>query len=58
LAHAFADNGRGGTLPWVDPAYDFVGVYFSLLVTGAPGLNAAWRADLFSNVVTAAILTE
>jgi hypothetical protein len=24
----------------------------------APGLNAAWRADLFSNTVTAAALDE
>jgi hypothetical protein len=42
----------------VDPTNELVGVYFSLLLTGAPGLNAAWHADLFSNVVTAAILNE
>jgi hypothetical protein len=39
----------------LDPAYELVGVYLSLLLEGAPGLNPGWRADLFSNVVTAAI---
>jgi CubicO group peptidase (beta-lactamase class C family) len=57
-AQAFEHNGWGGTHLWVDPTFDLVGVYFSLLRTAAPGLNAAWRADLFSNVVTAAILNE
>ncbi len=57
-AQAFEHNGAGGTYLWVDPTYELVGVYFSLLLTAAPGLNAAWHADLFSNVVTAAILDE
>jgi CubicO group peptidase (beta-lactamase class C family) len=57
-AQAFEHNGRGGTYLWVDPTYELVGVYFSLLKTGAPGLNPPWRADLFSNMVTAAILDE
>ena len=57
-AQAFEHNGLGGTYLWVDPTYDLVGVYFSLLLAGAPGLYAAWRADLFSNTVTAAILDE
>jgi CubicO group peptidase (beta-lactamase class C family) len=57
-AQAFEHNGRGGTYLWVDPTYELVGVYFSLLMTGAPGLNPPWRADLFSNMVTAAILDE
>jgi CubicO group peptidase (beta-lactamase class C family) len=57
-ARAFEHNGLGGTYMWVDPTYDLVGIYFSLLLRGAPGLNADWCADLFSNVVTAAILDE
>jgi CubicO group peptidase (beta-lactamase class C family) len=57
-ARAFEHNGLGGTYLWVDPTSDLVGVYFSLLRTGAPGLNGVWHADLFSNVVTAAILYE
>jgi CubicO group peptidase (beta-lactamase class C family) len=57
-AEAFEHLGSGGTYLWVDPTYDLVGVYFSLLLAGAPGLNAPWRADLFSNVVTAAVLNE
>jgi CubicO group peptidase (beta-lactamase class C family) len=57
-AEAFEHNGLGGTYLWVDPTYDLVGVYFSLLMTGAPGLNSAWRVDLFSNMVTAAILDK
>jgi len=57
-AQAFEHNGLGGTYLWVDPTYELVGIYFSLLLTGAPGLNSPWRVDLFSNVVTAAILSE
>jgi hypothetical protein len=48
--------GSGGTYVWVDPMYDIVGVYFSLLHAGAPGMKPGWRADLFSNMVMAAIL--
>jgi serine-type D-Ala-D-Ala carboxypeptidase len=57
-AQTFEHPGSGGIYAWVDPTYELVGVYFSLLPRGAPGLNPAWRADLFSNMVTAAILFE
>ena len=33
-AQAFEHNGSGGTYLWVDPTYDLVGVYFSLLRRG------------------------
>jgi CubicO group peptidase (beta-lactamase class C family) len=55
---AFEHNGYGGTYLWVDPTYQLVGVYFSLVTEGAPGVNAAWRADLFSNAVTAAVVDQ
>jgi hypothetical protein len=41
---------------WIDPAYDLVGFYFSVLSHGRPGLCADWCADLFINAVTAAVL--
>ena len=57
-ASAFEHNGYGGTYLWVDPTYQLVGVYFSLVTERAPGMNAAWRADLFSNAVTAAVVDQ
>ena len=48
--------GAGGTYLWVDPVHEVVGVYLSLLLRASPGHFPAWNADLFSNMVTAAVL--
>jgi CubicO group peptidase (beta-lactamase class C family) len=64
---AFSHGGAGGTFMWVDPAYDIVGVYFSVAShRGAPpwvdvqevfGVGELLgRADLFVNAVTAAVV--
>jgi CubicO group peptidase (beta-lactamase class C family) len=60
-------GGAGGTLLWVDPTYELVGVYFSVLSRrGIPPdvrvaeelVNAiAGRSDLFVNAATAAVLS-
>lgn len=51
----FAMGGAGGVYLWVDPVYEVVGVYFSVVLhTTATGQHA-WAADLFMNAVTAAV---
>jgi CubicO group peptidase (beta-lactamase class C family) len=55
-AAAFGHNGAGGTYLWVDPVHDLVGVYFSVVRAGTPGLFARWSADLFVNAVMAAVV--
>ena len=56
---AFEHSGAGGTYLWVDPTYDLVGVYFAAterrLVWSE--ILKYWRADLFTDAVTAAIVT-
>jgi CubicO group peptidase (beta-lactamase class C family) len=64
-SQAFCHTGAGGVLLWVDPVYEIVGVYFSVLSDngippgiptpqGCPYVRA--RMDLFVNAVTAAIV--
>lgn len=45
----FSHGGAGGVLLWVDPVYDIVGVYFSVLLQETP-------KDLFINAVTGAVM--
>jgi CubicO group peptidase (beta-lactamase class C family) len=52
---AFGHNGAGGIYVWVDPTYELVGVYLSVVSHGHPGLFADWCADLFVDAVTAAV---
>jgi CubicO group peptidase (beta-lactamase class C family) len=51
----FEHNGTGGAWLWVDPVYEIVGVYLSLVLVRNPGLYSLWCADLFADAVTAAI---
>ena len=62
---AFSHGGMGGTLMWVDPGYEIVGLYFSVASHGGipPGAplpggfgELAGRVDLFINAVTAAVV--
>lgn len=57
---AFAHCGDGGVFMWVDPAYDLVGIYFSVWPADA-AWHFSWdmlrgRPDMFVNAVTAAII--
>lgn len=54
-ASTFSHGGAGGTYWWVDPAYDLVGVYFSVNPHYYPDMMEQWNADLFANAVTAAV---
>ncbi len=51
----FHHQGAGGTLLWVDPANEIVGVYFSIVLAETPDFEPLWNADLFQNVVTSAV---
>jgi len=49
-------GGAGGTGFWVDPVYEIVGVYFSVVTEATPsGGESKWNFDLFQNLVTAAM---
>lgn len=42
---------------WVDPVYEIVGVYFSVVLRDLPPFGIPdWCADLFMNAVTAAVV--
>ena len=51
---AFQHGGFGGVRMWVDPTYETVGVYFSVVLSEA--INEFGCVDLFMNAVTAAIV--
>jgi len=51
----FHHQGAGGALLWVDPGHELVGVYLSVDTGITPDLEPLWNADLFQNVVTAAV---
>jgi CubicO group peptidase (beta-lactamase class C family) len=62
---AFSHGGAGGVFLWVDPAYEIVGVYFSVLSYGGIPVGVSvpeelaglmGREDLFINAVTAAVV--
>jgi CubicO group peptidase (beta-lactamase class C family) len=53
---SFTHGGGGGTSFWVDPSRDLLGVYFSFCNTRDPVTDEyMWDADLFQNMVTAAV---
>ena len=53
---SFTHGGGGGTSFWVDPTLDLVGVYFSHCIDRNPAGDMQWDADLFQNMVTAAVV--
>ncbi len=52
---AYSHSGAGGIQLWVDPAYDVVGVFCSVVLEGLAGPRTKSCADLFMNAVTAAV---
>jgi len=48
-------SGSGGVYEWIDPDNQIVGVYLSVLLEERGELQPVWAADLFSNMVTAAV---
>jgi len=56
---AFQHSGAGGVNLWVDPTYELVGVYFSVVLGNtADGFHRVSPVDLFMNAVTASIIDE
>jgi CubicO group peptidase (beta-lactamase class C family) len=54
--NTFAHGGMGGVYLWMDPVYEIVGVYFSVMPQpAANGRHPGWPLDLFQNAVTAAV---
>jgi len=51
----FNHGGGGGTMLWVDREHEVVGVYFEACRRFTERLEMLWNADLFHNVITAAI---
>jgi CubicO group peptidase (beta-lactamase class C family) len=56
-AQSFDHGGGGGVFLWVDPVYEIVGAYFSVVLRVLPPFdNHDWNTDLFMNMVTAAVV--
>jgi len=51
----FLHGGLGGALLWIDPDLEVVGVYLSVQMGGTEGEDHLVNADLFMNMVTAAV---
>jgi CubicO group peptidase (beta-lactamase class C family) len=51
---AFGHGGAGGVFLWVDPVFDMVGVYFSVVYTLEQNQYYGC-ADLFINMVQASV---
>jgi CubicO group peptidase (beta-lactamase class C family) len=51
----FHHQGAGGSLLWVDPPKEIVGVYLSVDTGITPSLEPLWNADLFQNVIASAV---
>jgi serine-type D-Ala-D-Ala carboxypeptidase len=47
--------GAGGSYIWIDPVYEVVGVYLSVVLEERASTLYRWNPDLFTNMVTAAI---
>jgi CubicO group peptidase (beta-lactamase class C family) len=53
---AFEHGGGSGCYVWVDPVYEIVGVYFSIVHDPWSVDRNAWRNDLFTDAVTASVV--
>jgi CubicO group peptidase (beta-lactamase class C family) len=54
-AEAFCTGGAGGVLMWIDPAYDLLAVYFSVVNRGVQRELREWNIDKFVNMLVGAI---
>lgn len=52
----FSHSGAGGSLLWVDPVYNLVGVFLSIELNVRPDEQRSWAADRFVNAITASII--
>ncbi len=54
----FHHQGAGSVLPWVDPRDEIVGCYFNVDLAQTPALEPLWKADLFQNVISSAVVED
>ena len=52
----YSHSGAGGSLLWVDPVYNLVGVFLSIELIVRQDDQRSWAADRFVNTVTASII--
>jgi len=53
---SFEHGGGSGVYAWVDPIYEIVGVYFSIVHDPSSLDRNAWPNDLFTDAVTASVV--
>jgi CubicO group peptidase (beta-lactamase class C family) len=51
----FNHGGGGGVMLWVDREHEVVGAYFEACLRATEKMEMLWNADLFQNVITAAV---
>ena len=52
---AFGHSGNGGVILWMDPTYEIIVAYFSVVLEITPQFEPIWAFDLYQNAVFAAI---
>jgi CubicO group peptidase (beta-lactamase class C family) len=52
----YSHSGAGGSLLWVDPVYNLVGVFPSIELVVRSDEQRNWAADRFVNAITASVL--
>jgi CubicO group peptidase (beta-lactamase class C family) len=52
---SFNHGGGAGTMLWVDPVNEIVGVYLSVVVERTEREENIWNLDLYQNLVTASV---
>jgi CubicO group peptidase (beta-lactamase class C family) len=52
----YSHSGAGGVWMWVDPVYETVGIYLSVVLSRRPDGRMHRNSDLFQNAVMAAIV--
>ena len=52
----YSHSGAGGSLLWVDPTYNIVGVFLSIEMTVRKDEQRSWAADRFVNAITASVV--
>ncbi len=52
---SFSHPGHGGSMLWIDPLHEIVGVYLGVSLELIDDLMPAWNVDLFQSVITSAV---
>jgi serine-type D-Ala-D-Ala carboxypeptidase len=55
--NTYCHSGAGGSLLWIDPTNDIVGVFLSIELTVRSDGQRSWAGDRFANAITAAVIS-